>query len=546
MPPSCRGRQARPLPDSRPRAPQAAASAAARGWRRGEPHPARGVDPRRRRRGQVVVDNYRGPIAVIAARGDRVEVVIGETVSGRTPEKLAEARAAGEARRHGAARRRRAPRRRRPLPRAATAARGAGTTAGAAGSARASKVVYAFELRVPYGADARARDRRRRRRAGGRRPRRASRCATSTATSCSSGMGGAGEARTVNGAAARQLRRPTRAAPAEFETVNGEVDVAFRAGLDADLRFKTMNGEAFTEFDYETRSLAVPAGDRRKGRFVLQQRRRLRHPHRRRRARARLRHHQRQHPGPQSGPVGETMRRVTLAAFAACDSDDRRSPPPRRRGQVERFNVPLTDPGGRCSCEVGLVSGGITVEAGGGNQVVVEARPATTTARATASREVRERHAAHPPLRLQALDRGGGQRRGDRLLADGGGLPHHPGAGADLGQALDRQRRRHQGQRRARRPRDLQHQRRDPRPRRGIGRRPHDQRRGQGGALRGRAGKAMAFSSLNGNVDVTLPGGTKADLRMESENGEIYTDFDVARASARRRRRASGRAAATS
>jgi hypothetical protein len=36
-----------------------------------------------------------------------------------------------------------------------------------------------------------------------------------------------------------------------------------------------------------------------------------------------------------------------------------------------------------------------------------------------------------------------------------------------------------------------------------------------------------AFSSLNGNIDVTLPADTRANLRVKSDNGEIYTDFDV-------------------
>lgn len=39
---------------------------------------------------------------------------------------------------------------------------------------------------------------------------------------------------------------------------------------------------------------------------------------------------------------------------------------------------------------------------------------------------------------------------------------------------------------------------------------------------------AMSFSSLNGDVDVTLPADVRADLRMRSDNGEIYSDFDVA------------------
>ena len=40
--------------------------------------------------------------------------------------------------------------------------------------------------------------------------------------------------------------------------------------------------------------------------------------------------------------------------------------------------------------------------------------------------------------------------------------------------------------------------------------------------------KPMSFSSLNGNIDVTLPGDTKARLRMKTDNGAIYSDFDIA------------------
>jgi hypothetical protein len=38
----------------------------------------------------------------------------------------------------------------------------------------------------------------------------------------------------------------------------------------------------------------------------------------------------------------------------------------------------------------------------------------------------------------------------------------------------------------------------------------------------------MAFSSLNGKVDVTLPAGTKSDVKLKSDQGEIYSDFDIA------------------
>ena len=37
-----------------------------------------------------------------------------------------------------------------------------------------------------------------------------------------------------------------------------------------------------------------------------------------------------------------------------------------------------------------------------------------------------------------------------------------------------------------------------------------------------------ALSTLNGDVDLTVPADFHADLRMRSDNGEIYTDFDVA------------------
>ena len=41
------------------------------------------------------------------------------------------------------------------------------------------------------------------------------------------------------------------------------------------------------------------------------------------------------------------------------------------------------------------------------------------------------------------------------------------------------------------------------------------------------AQKEMAFTSLNGTVDVTLPPTTKANLRLRSGNGEVYSYFDV-------------------
>jgi DUF4097 and DUF4098 domain-containing protein YvlB len=39
--------------------------------------------------------------------------------------------------------------------------------------------------------------------------------------------------------------------------------------------------------------------------------------------------------------------------------------------------------------------------------------------------------------------------------------------------------------------------------------------------------KPMAFSSLNGNIDVTFPADLKASISLQSEMGEVYSDFDV-------------------
>jgi len=38
---------------------------------------------------------------------------------------------------------------------------------------------------------------------------------------------------------------------------------------------------------------------------------------------------------------------------------------------------------------------------------------------------------------------------------------------------------------------------------------------------------AMAFSTLNGNVDVTFPASVKANVKLKADRGDIFTDFDV-------------------
>lgn len=39
--------------------------------------------------------------------------------------------------------------------------------------------------------------------------------------------------------------------------------------------------------------------------------------------------------------------------------------------------------------------------------------------------------------------------------------------------------------------------------------------------------KAMSFSTLNGDIDVTMPAATKANVRLKNDHGEVWTDFDM-------------------
>lgn len=46
-------------------------------------------------------------------------------------------------------------------------------------------------------------------------------------------------------------------------------------------------------------------------------------------------------------------------------------------------------------------------------------------------------------------------------------------------------------------------------------------------ALRQVGSSPMAFTSMNGEVDVTVPPATKASLKLRSDHGDVFTDFDV-------------------
>jgi DUF4097 and DUF4098 domain-containing protein YvlB len=42
-----------------------------------------------------------------------------------------------------------------------------------------------------------------------------------------------------------------------------------------------------------------------------------------------------------------------------------------------------------------------------------------------------------------------------------------------------------------------------------------------------RGDKPMSFSTLNGNIDVTLPATIKARMKFKADHGDVFTDFDV-------------------
>lgn len=222
------------------------------------------------------------------------------------------------------------------------------------------------------------------------------------------------------------------------------------------------------------------------------------------------------------------MNRTTLALAAVATILLCPRPSVSQEGKTERFNVPLSDPGKPVRLNVSLVTGSITVEAHSGNSVVVEAvAPEPPQGRGPATKdglrripatgagmEIEEENnvvtvgadsptlplnlriqvPAQTSLRLATVNAGHikitGVRGDHELSNTNGSIEARQVAGSVVAHTVN-----------------------------------------------GRVlvtftsitpDKAMAFSTLNGDIDVTFPGNTRANLRMESQNGDIYTDFDVA------------------
>jgi len=80
-------------------------------------------------------------------------------------------------------------------------------------------------------------------------------------------IAGSGSIRTVNGPTVVSFRQ-NRNAASDFNGLTGPYDAAVPPGLSADFRFKTLNGQAYTDFESTLVPRAASAGERRGGRFV--------------------------------------------------------------------------------------------------------------------------------------------------------------------------------------------------------------------------------------------------------------------------------------
>jgi hypothetical protein len=61
-------------------------------------------------------------------------------------------------------------------------------------------------------------------------------------------------------------KNPTK--DSSFKSVNGTIEASFRPGLSADVRVKTFNGHAYTDFDATPLPSLTPVSERREGKFI--------------------------------------------------------------------------------------------------------------------------------------------------------------------------------------------------------------------------------------------------------------------------------------
>jgi hypothetical protein len=80
-------------------------------------------------------------------------------------------------------------------------------------------------------------------------------------------IAGSGSADALNGGTTIKFRENPKA-PSFFKSFNGKLEVAFQPALSADLRIKTFNGHAYTDFEVTSLPTPTEAGERKNGKFV--------------------------------------------------------------------------------------------------------------------------------------------------------------------------------------------------------------------------------------------------------------------------------------
>lgn len=82
------------------------------------------------------------------------------------------------------------------------------------------------------------------------------------------GIAGAGQARTVNGGVKVAFTGNPQSA-SSYSSVNGDIDLVFLPKLSADLRFKTFNGNIYTDFPMTALPQRQPTEEHQNGKFVF-------------------------------------------------------------------------------------------------------------------------------------------------------------------------------------------------------------------------------------------------------------------------------------
>jgi Toastrack DUF4097 len=205
------------------------------------------------------------------------------------------------------------------------------------------------------------------------------------------------------------------------------------------------------------------------------------------------------------------------------------SPASRAAGDAsERFSVPLSDPSRPATVKVSAVNGGITVEGYGGREVTVEA-----IGRAEDSGGRRPR-GAEGMRRIPNLAMGLTAEEENNVVR----IETRPPRGGDLRIQVPFRSNLHVSSVNGGEVRvsgvegeiELSHVNGNIEAREVSGSVVAHTTNGEVKVVLRRvdAGKPMAFSTLNGDVDVTFPADLKANLRARADRGDIYSDFEIA------------------